>query len=499
MNAVTQTQGGAVAAIGLTELPARLRTAEAQAAAVKVAAELLAGLGGASFPYISKKGSKFTVVNGDERIPLMDAPTEPGLPALPKALLQIVVVGWNAGKSKAYYAGKYEEGERKAPDCSSSDGIVPDSNIAQPQHNACATCEKNKWGSKTSEFSGKESKACGDMKQLAVVPAKDLNYMALGMALTPADFDSWKTYGKDLAARGASVNDVITLVKFDNQAAHPKYEFMFGGYLNDEAAELVAGRMTGADVDAIIKPLRAPRAVDALPAPAAGTPTAPAVPLAPTTPPVTHAGPPAGTVAGATTAQEQLAASVGIVTPPGAAVSQPVASKRAGRPKRDAPTDAAAAAPTSSTDPFAGLAPHVKQACSTMAEGSPEFLATYAALAGKPYPAPAAPVVVDPFEGQPPHVKQAVDSVPVAAKGATYKALTGKDWPGAASPTPAAVVAAATVPVTPVAAAAPRPAVQPVVPPVSPPPVATTPGGGLSVAERLAAQIAKSSAAANAL
>src|SRR5258706_11943225 len=79
--------------------------------------EALGGIKAGSFPRISIGGSKFSIVEGGEKVLLTD-PDKPDLPAME---LQVAVVGFNRGVSKLYYEGEFEEGSDKEPSCSSDD------------------------------------------------------------------------------------------------------------------------------------------------------------------------------------------------------------------------------------------------------------------------------------------------------------------------------------------------------------------------------------------
>src|SRR5690606_25144461 len=120
------------------------------AEAQKFNAAVLGGIesGGGGAPRISQKGGKVWIYDNKAEEPRQlitweDPQTKAQLPAM---MLQVVVVGANPNKTKAYYEGPYVDGEDREPDCQSSDGIVPDERVENPVSNACATCPMNRWG-----------------------------------------------------------------------------------------------------------------------------------------------------------------------------------------------------------------------------------------------------------------------------------------------------------------------------------------------------------------
>lgn len=397
-------------------LPAHLMTADAAEQIAAANAAAAGGIKAGGFPRISIKGGKFHEVEGGETRTYFH-PQQPGQPLLPMMCLEVAILNANQNLTKTFYEGEYKEGDDKEPTCSSDNGKTPDSHITAPQHANCAECPMNQWGSRISKVSGKDTKACSDNKRLAVLPAGDLSYKALGLSITPSSLSDWGKYVKALTERNIPVNAVATNLTFDASAAHPKVQFSYSRFLTEAEYAKVKERMVGDDVKTIIAPTR------------------------------TIAIKPAATT---TTQAPVLAATTGV--------------------NQATPTVAASATPPVPVvvDPYAGQPAHVKMAV----EGaggltSVPGLSVYKSLTGVDYvAAPPAPVVVDPFAGQPPHVKAAVDGaggLGTPAGDATYKALTQKDAPAVVdqvavaatnAPAPAASgFGAAVAPAAPAAAA----------------------------------------------
>lgn len=269
-------------------LPAHLMTPEALAAIAAANAAAGGGIKTGGFPRISIKGGKFHLVKGGETHTILNPPDAPGAPALPKMLLQVVVVAANPAIVKTYYPGKFSEGDDGEPTCSSDNGQTPDSHIAAPQSPACATCTQNAWGSKISEASGKEIKACSDSKRLVILPAENLDYEAFALSITASALTGWGKYVKALSDKKIPINAVVTNVMFDSSASYPKLVFSFGRLLTAEEYAKVGVRVKGEDVQNIVSPVRSINvAVPLLPSQVAATPApAASVVLTPATPPV---------------------------------------------------------------------------------------------------------------------------------------------------------------------------------------------------------------------
>jgi hypothetical protein len=180
-----------------------------------------------SVPRITTKKSRFTAkVDGDEN-KLGDE-------------IYAIILGISPdglALSKTFYTSGYTDGSNDAPDCSSTNGVVPDAYIQKPQHNVCATCPKNQWGSAVG-MNDKKAKACKESKRLFVVLAEDAMkekptlYM---LTITVNTFKNFSDYGKTLRAIGiTSPCFVITKFTFDEESSVPKLCFENVGFLEEE-------------------------------------------------------------------------------------------------------------------------------------------------------------------------------------------------------------------------------------------------------------------------
>lgn len=399
-----------VAKIDIPPVPAHLQARAA--AALERNREAMGGIKAGGYPRINIGGSKFTIIDGDDRTLITTPGTEFAAP-----MIELAVVGFNPAVSKLFYKGDWNEASADAPDCSADNGIVPDAHIANPPSRACSTCPNNVWGSKITP-QGKQVKACSDNKRLAVIPVSDLaQHKALALTITPASLKDWAEYVRTLDSRGIGVELIVTQVYFDPAATFPKLNFKMGRYLTDEEATLVDQRATGDDVRLITSPRQT-------------TSTGPAIPVnaPPAVAPAPHAQAPAAPAPVAP-----------IATPPAAPVV---------------------------VDPYAGLPPYVEPAVKGAGGlGTPGGDGVYRQLAGKEPPTAEAPAVVDPFEGQPPHVKLAVEGaggLGTPGGDGVYAALTKKPAPEAPKARKPRGSKAATAPTAPAAPpAAPPVPVQP--------------------------------------
>lgn len=196
----------------------------------KLAQSVMAGLGGgADYPRISIKGSRFRIVEGDNETVLKT--TE----------LDIIIVGANPGLSKAYFAQAWSaDQEATGPDCYSMDGIKPAADAEDPQNDLCASCPQNAWGSKVTP-AGQQIKACADKKRLAIVAADDPSGPIYLLEVTPAALKGLNKYQRELAMRGIPPEIVKTRLSFDTDASFPKLEFGFGGFIDEDDQEIVDG------------------------------------------------------------------------------------------------------------------------------------------------------------------------------------------------------------------------------------------------------------------
>ena len=210
-----------------SKLPAFAKTIE-----ISDLARSLSGGGGGSFgKRISVKGGVFRLMSGSDEVA-----------AIEDRHLDVVIVQAAPKISRTYYAGSYEEGASKAPDCWSADGEKPDASAKEAQASNCASCPQNAKGSGQGD-----SRACRFSQRLAVVVADDIagDVMQLTLSATSifgkeeGDKRPLQAYARFLAAQSISPETVVTRLRFDTKAAVPKLFFQPMRWLSEDEYEIV--------------------------------------------------------------------------------------------------------------------------------------------------------------------------------------------------------------------------------------------------------------------
>jgi hypothetical protein len=277
--------------------------------------DAVAGISTGVPPRVKLVGKQFALVDGNgEETPIPQGKLATGPDD--NLYLPLIVLRAKPAIQKSYYIGAYNpKAEAQAPDCFSNDGITPDPSSAHLQCDTCALCPMNAYGSgKDQAGNPTDGKACSDNKVLAVfVPQQGIHQFKL----PPSSLKNFGIYVKQLSAAGIALGTVRTFVGFDMTATFPKLVFKFGGYVPENTIEKLATMAQSAEVEEIVSSkISSSRKAIAAPAPAPAPAPVQAAP-APVQTPVDDLG-------------------LEIETP------QP-AAKPAGRPKKEAPVQAAPA------------------------------------------------------------------------------------------------------------------------------------------------------------
>lgn len=125
---------------------------------------------------------------------------------LPDNKLDCIVVG--TAYERALYDGPYDPNKIKSPVCfaitaDGEDG-APHANSLHPQHETCAGCPMNEWGS---AGEGRRGKACKEIRRLALIPTdklespQDIMESELVMAKVPVtSVKNWSNYVHKVSA-----------------------------------------------------------------------------------------------------------------------------------------------------------------------------------------------------------------------------------------------------------------------------------------------------------
>jgi len=219
---------------------------------------------GSSINALSIKGKVFRVIyEGDEQ-PIMRT-NEDG-DKEPVTSLRVVVINQGPFGARVFYGKSYDSSTGgEAPKCFSLDGKYPDPKAAEPQSPTCATCPHAVKGSKISQ-SGAQTTACQMQRRLAVVPEKKPEFAPLLLRLAPTSaYDpetkgaengwmAWRQFLDFINSRGVRhTAQLVTTLKFDANAEHPKLLFKPARFLSEDEAKVIAPRINAEDVLELIK------------------------------------------------------------------------------------------------------------------------------------------------------------------------------------------------------------------------------------------------------
>lgn len=168
----------------------------------------IGGINSGSPPHVSIAGNRFTLVD--------DAGNEKPIQTL---YLDVCVIDANAAVSKIYFDPKtpFVPGGDNAnpPLCWSDNGIGASAQASVPQNASCQLCPQNAWGSSVSKQTGKPTKACNDVKKVAVI-VPGLEHVFL-LRIPPASLKNWGKYCQTLGGHGVDLPDAVTRLEFESQ------------------------------------------------------------------------------------------------------------------------------------------------------------------------------------------------------------------------------------------------------------------------------------------
>lgn len=220
------------------QLPAHLKTRQSRG----LSEAAMAGLNTGQPAHISIKNATFTLVDaaGNRRgVPPVQGKDKQGRTVALLAL-DVVLVDANPhkGPSKIYFKNAFDPSasEYAPPTCFSDNGVGASRMAAEPQHTSCQVCPHNAWGSDVSKVSGKQTKACNDVKKVAVlVLGADTSDTPFLLRIPPASLKGWGKYvqtiaGQVLDGHKLGIEDVVTRITFDPETQ---------GVLNFEPVDIV--------------------------------------------------------------------------------------------------------------------------------------------------------------------------------------------------------------------------------------------------------------------
>jgi hypothetical protein len=197
-----------------------------------LAADVISGSRGEGrmFPEINISGSRWRLrmLDGEEHV-------------LNTFNIQFALIAANPAKSKTFYLTKYNpEGETRAPDCASDDGIRPNDGVEHPQSPSCANCPHNVWGSAINEVSGKKNKRCKDSKRIAVMLVGDPDAQIFAWRLSPMNMLAFADAVKDAVRQNIDLERVVFDASFDAKSDYPRVVFTIKRPLTEEELHAAA-------------------------------------------------------------------------------------------------------------------------------------------------------------------------------------------------------------------------------------------------------------------
>lgn len=181
-----------------------------------------------STPRVSLRGRMFRFIVAGDEVSKSAGPVH----------VHVIGVEPGPGKfTKTFYLNPYTgaNDSNSPPDCSSDDGIRPNSWVSHPQHADCQTCPKNQFGSATSR-KGKPSKACADSKRLHVTKADDAQGTRYLLQVPVSSLRSLADHGRKLAEMGVEPWMPITSIEMVD-AEYPELAFKVDGFVTEANME----------------------------------------------------------------------------------------------------------------------------------------------------------------------------------------------------------------------------------------------------------------------
>jgi hypothetical protein len=207
-----------------------------------VSGAITSDLGPGLHPRISIRGGQFALVDAEgirHGAPCILINTPQGQ----KMVMRVIIIGANKKKSRIFFERAYDQNNPGPPDCYSDNGFAPSVHAASPQARTCGECQWSKWGSDTSQLTGKKTKACSEKKKIAVLVLGDTTGLAYELQIPPATLKNMANYASKLKGhsppgeqRPADPADCVTAISFISGQVGI-LEFAPAAWLNSEDAQ----------------------------------------------------------------------------------------------------------------------------------------------------------------------------------------------------------------------------------------------------------------------
>ena len=185
------------------------------------------------FAKMSIRQSKFSISENGVKETLIDNET-----GMPKQFVEIVIIGGNEKRARAYYPGKFEPDATEPPTCWSNDGVTPTGG-KQIQAKQCGLCKWNEPGSRKDARSNRAT-ACSVRKRIVICSYRNPTKPIL-MDLPVTSHQNLARYVKWLKDSGITPEVVRTKIMFDPdpELDHPRLVFEWADWLTEEQDEAV--------------------------------------------------------------------------------------------------------------------------------------------------------------------------------------------------------------------------------------------------------------------
>jgi hypothetical protein len=198
---------------------------------------------GAEFVRLVADDGKFVIVRGkDDKTPIRTKAGDAFKSSVPVILVKV-----SEHLNRTYYEGAYVKGQAPTkPDCSSTDGIRPDSTIAEPRAKSCAACAHAVYGT------GQNGKGfrCANYRRMAVLVWPNLEEPMM-FQVPGGSLKALANYGKQLSARGVDYDQVLTTIAFDEEDSK-KLVFAPMAFVDQETYDQVLEMAKSTEVDTIL-------------------------------------------------------------------------------------------------------------------------------------------------------------------------------------------------------------------------------------------------------
>jgi len=147
--------------------------------------------------------------------------------------INVVVLDWVT--ERVYYDKPFNPQIPAPPVCSAVGNdistLTPGESVANPQHETCAGCKRNEWGSAPTG----RGKACSERRRLAVVaPDATVDTAPMKISVSPTGLKAFDNYVLGMEVEQKMPIQHLTYIGFNPDVDFPQLKFRAGPELDDE-------------------------------------------------------------------------------------------------------------------------------------------------------------------------------------------------------------------------------------------------------------------------